>query len=77
LGWSLSPGRFGSEGEAMKFNNLLLVLVLGISGCARVDNNLSVNSRQIVDLVNAHKCGVISTAEYTELRKRLMKTMLR
>ena len=67
----------------MKFSGLALILILALilttAGCVRVytGNNMPTFGNQIVDLVDARQSGVISTEEYNELRKRLMKTMLR
>ena len=68
----------------MKFNGLALVLIvatliLATAGCVRVNtvSNMPTFGSQIADLVDAHQGGVISTEEYNELRKRLMRTMLR
>jgi hypothetical protein len=68
----------------MKFSSLALILILSAlilstSGCVRINtgNNIPTFGKQIVDLVDAHQSGVITTEEYNELRKRLMRTMLR
>jgi hypothetical protein len=63
----------------MKYSALVLTLILATTGCDRSNssNSIPTFSRQIVDLVDAHESGVITTDEYNELRERLMRTMLR
>ena len=63
----------------MKYSALVLTLILAATGCVRINssNSMPTFGGQIVDLVDAHKSGIITTGEYNELRKRLMRTMLR
>jgi len=61
----------------MKYSMLILLLAFSVTGCVRSSNNLPTFGQQLTDLIDAHQSGVISTTEYTRLRKRLMRTMLR
>ena len=61
----------------MKSRILVVLLVCAISACVRIDigDNIPTIGRQIADLTEAYESGLISSDEFRDMKRKIMRSL--